>query len=147
MHCVRCSRVLPADASHCPYCGTDVGNLSTLKAEPGGAAPQAATAERPTFCVKCGAALPAQAAFCTQCSTPRTSIHVEPANPPDKQPQPVPGLIVCPRCHATNVTKGAIAQWALITGIVGALFTCGLSLLLLLVKDPNRCLNCAFEFK
>ena len=43
--------------------------------------------------------------------------------------------------------KGKIAQWAIIAAIVGFFVLCVLSLLFLPVKEPNRCLNCGYEFK
>jgi ribosomal protein L40E len=147
MQCAQCNRELPAGATHCPYCGADLGKLSAAPAIAGSAGPQQATADRQTFCVKCGAPLPPQAGFCTQCSTPRPGTGFQPAPNPPVGPVPVPGQLVCPRCHSTNVLKGKIAQWAILVAVIGALFTCLLSLLFLLVKDPNKCLNCGYEFK
>jgi hypothetical protein len=53
----------------------------------------------------------------------------------------------CARCNSTNVVKGTIPLWAILVAVIGAPFTCLLSLLFLLVKDPNKCLNCGLEFK
>ena len=149
MQCPNCNRELPVVGTHCPYCGTTLPNppaMQTAQVTASGSPPQPEP-ERQAFCVKCGAPLPSQASFCTKCSAPRPNVGVPPSGGHVVQVPPVPGQFSCPRCGSTNLTKGNIAQWALIVGIVGAIFTCGLSLLLLLVKDPNRCHNCGFEFK
>ena len=149
MQCPQCNRALPYEAAaHCPYCGATITNASVVgaatKASDSGQPPSA----RESFCVKCGAKLPPEASFCTQCSTPRPNVVVQqPGHPVVQQPGVASAQLVCPRCGSTNTTKGKIAQWALIAGIVLAPFTCFLSLLLLLVKDPNRCQSCAYEFK
>jgi hypothetical protein len=146
MLCPQCNRDLPYGATHCPYCGVVIGNVSP----PGAAAsspPQTPVAERQTFCVKCGAPLPANASFCTQCSTPRQGATLRPPNAPVAPVAPLAGQLVCPRCGSTNVLKGKIAQWAIIAAIVGFFIVCVLSLFFLLVKEPNRCLNCGYEFK
>src|SRR5437660_2098538 len=116
MQCAQCNRELPTGATHCPFCGADLGKLSAAPAGAGTAGPQQqATADRQTFCVKCGAPLPPQAGFCTQCSTPRPRTGFQPPpNPPVGPVHPVPGQLVCPRCHSTNVLKGKIAQWAIL---------------------------------
>lgn len=148
MLCPQCNRELPSGATHCPYCGAVLGNLSAAPAGAGSAAPQQPAAERQTFCVKCGAPLPPQASFCTKCSTPRPGTTFRPpSNAPVSPVYSVPGQLTCPRCGSTNVLKGKIAQWAIITAIVGFFVICVLSLLFLLVKEPNRCLNCGYEFK
>jgi ribosomal protein L40E len=147
MHCGRCTKELPAGATHCPYCGAD---LATIPATPAGAASasaQTAAAERKAFCVKCGAPLPPGASFCTQCSSPRPGAVIQPPNGPVGPVSPVAGQVVCPRCRSTNALKGKIPQWALLVAIIGAPFTCLLSLLFLFVKDPNKCIDCQFEFK
>jgi Double zinc ribbon len=86
-----------------------------------------------------------------------------PQYPPAQQPQanyqqppplpaPVPppyawGHLLCPRCGAMSVTKGATPVWAILLAIILALPTCFLSLFFLMIKDPNRCLNCGIEFR
>ena len=147
MYCGRCNKELPTGATHCPYCGAD---LATIPATPGGAgsgSAQTATADRKVFCVKCGAPLPPQASFCTQCRTPRQNVEVQPPNGPVAPVTPGAPQLLCPRCRSTNVLRGKNPQWALLTAIIGAPFTCLLSLLFLFVKDPNKCINCQFEFK
>lgn len=150
MQCPQCKKELPPGAAHCPYCAAVIAAPPQAEPTIGATPPPAQTAEpkRQTFCVKCGAPLPPEAGFCTQCSTPRSNVAVQPPTPPIAQPRSaIPGQVSCPRCGSTNLAEAKIAQWAMITGIVLALFTCGLSLLLLLVKEPNRCHNCNFEFK
>ena len=152
MQCQQCNRELPAGASHCPYCGATVATASPVNA--GSAIPQA-------FCVKCGASLHLHGSFCPKCSAPRATAGAQQANPGFNQSNftpsptvapvapviPVAGQLSCPRCGSTNVIKGKIAQWAMIVAIVGFLVICFLSLLFLLIKEPNRCLTCSYEFK
>ena len=66
--------------------------------------------------------------------------------PQPKARQVVPAK-VCVRCNSTSVVKGTVPLWAILVAVIGAPFTCLLSLLFLLVKDPHRCLNCGLEFK
>lgn len=61
--------------------------------------------------------------------------------------RPVVPAKLCARCNSTNVVKGTVPLWAILVAVIGAPFTCLLSLLFLLVKDPNKCLNCGLEFK
>ncbi len=60
---------------------------------------------------------------------------------------PIPGAVCCPRCGSTSVMKGSTPLWAVLVAVIGFFLVCILSLLFLLVKDPNRCLNCGLEFK
>ena len=57
------------------------------------------------------------------------------------------GQIVCPRCGSTGILKGGIPVWAIVASVVGFLLVLCFSLLFLLVKEPNKCLNCGLEFK
>src|SRR5947209_10747646 len=43
---------------------------------------------------------------------------------PQPQPQPAWGVLVCPRCGSTNVSKGGTPAWAIIVAVVLAAFTC-----------------------
>jgi len=61
--------------------------------------------------------------------------------------RPVVPAKLCVRCNSTSVVKGTVPLWAILVAVIGAPFTCLLSLLFLLVKDPNKCLNCGLEFK
>ncbi len=72
--------------------------------------------------------------------------------PPMPVPMPPPpqynwAHVLCPRCGSMSVTKGATPVWAILLAIILALPTCFLSLFFLLIKDPNRCLNCGIEFR
>jgi len=123
-------------------------------------------------CPKCGAENRDGSNFCRYCSAPLTP-QAQPTSgyipsvpppgsaagtqssypPPNYQtpPQPpartvVPPLL-CPRCNSIGVNKGTVPLWAILVAVIGAPFTCLLSLLFLLVKDPNKCLNCGLEFK
>jgi DNA-directed RNA polymerase subunit RPC12/RpoP len=72
------------------------------------------------------------------------STYQQPPAPPAPY---VWGQHPCPRCGALSVTKGATPVWAIVLAIVLALPTCFLSLFFLMIKDPNRCLNCGLEFR
>ncbi len=71
--------------------------------------------------------------------------------PSYQTPQPLARRVVpaklCARCNSTSVIKGTVPLWAILVAVIGAPFTCLLSLLFLLIKDPNKCLNCGLEFK
>lgn len=127
------------------------------------------------ICLKCGAENREGSNFCRYCSAPLNQQNSQPNSgyipsvppppvagaspqstyypPPNYQtpPQPparsvVPPLL-CPRCNATGVVKGTVPLWAILVAVIGAPFTCLLSLLFLLVKDPHKCLTCGLEFK
>jgi predicted RNA-binding Zn-ribbon protein involved in translation (DUF1610 family) len=73
-----------------------------------------------------------------------------PPLPAVRQPLPaVPmyGQKVCPRCGSNQIMKGEIPTWAIVATILGFLFVCFFSLLFLLIKEPNTCLNCGLNFK
>jgi DNA-directed RNA polymerase subunit RPC12/RpoP len=124
-------------------------------------------------CGRCGAENREGSNFCRYCSAPLTdpqpgSGYIPSIPPPPAQaanarstyypptfktpPQPparssvVPPML-CPRCNSTGVVKGTVPLWAILVAVIGAPFTCLLSLFFLLVKDPHRCLNCGLEFK
>jgi zinc-ribbon domain len=126
------------------------------------------------ICAKCGAENRDGSNFCRYCSAPLTP-QPEPTSGyiPSIPPPPAPGATVppayypppsyrtppqtparsvvpprtCLRCNSTSVVKGTVPLWAILVAVIGAPFTCLLSLLFLLVKDPNKCLNCGLEFK
>jgi zinc-ribbon domain len=126
------------------------------------------------ICVKCGAENRDGSNFCRYCSAPLTqseptsgyipSVPPPPAEregapssyypppsygtpPPPPAARPVVPPMVCPRCNSTSVVKGTVPLWAILVAVIGAPFTCLLTLLFLLIKDPHRCLNCGLEFK
>jgi hypothetical protein len=45
------------------------------------------------------------------------------------------------------VLKGSVPLWAILVAVIGAPFTCLLSLFFLLVKDPHHCMSCGLDFK
>ncbi|HLG17069.1 MAG TPA: zinc-ribbon domain-containing protein [Blastocatellia bacterium] len=125
-------------------------------------------------CPKCGAENRDESNFCRYCATPLVarldppSGYIPSVPPPPPQtapygaqypppayqqapqppaPLPVVGRLSCPRCGSPRVLKGGIATWAIVATIVGFLFVLCFSLFFLLVKDPNKCLNCGMEFK
>ena len=76
------------------------------------------------------------------------SYQTPPSYPaPQPKARPVVPAKVCVRCNSTSVVKGTVPLWAILVAVIGAPFTCLLSLLFLLVKDPHKCLNCGLEFK
>jgi len=123
-------------------------------------------------CPQCGAENRSDSNFCRYCSAPLSGPNtgansgyipsVPPPNateqgyrppvtyqPPPPQParrSVVPPLI-CPRCNAPSVLKGTTPLWAILIAVIGAPFTCFLSLLFLLVKESNRCLACGITYK
>ncbi len=72
---------------------------------------------------------------------------VAPYQPPRPASLAHVGHIICPRCGSNNVVKGTTPLWAILTAIIGFFIVCLFSLFFLLVKDPNKCLNCGLEFK
>jgi hypothetical protein len=128
------------------------------------------------LCAECGADNREGSNFCRLCSAPLTAEDSRPDSgyipsipPPDqRRPNPysppqnfqqappplaarpkrqVVPLRLCPRCNSASVMKGTIPLWAILVAVIGAPFTCLLSLLFLLVKEPNRCLGCGLDFK
>ena len=127
------------------------------------------------ICAKCGAENRDGSNFCRYCSAPLTMQGQDPTSgyipsvppphgpgtnaqstyypPPNYQtpPRPPARQVVptklCARCNSTSVVKGTVPLWAILVAVIGAPFTCLLSLLFLLVKDPHKCLNCGLEFK
>src|SRR5512143_4227526 len=125
-------------------------------------------------CAKCGAENREGSNYCRYCSAPLTLGSQGPASGyiPSVPPPPAPGTSppptfyappsyqtpqplsrpvvpakVCVRCNSASVVKGTVPLWAILVAVSGAPFACLLSLLFLLVKDPNKCLNCGLEFK
>ena len=77
---------------------------------------------------------------------PQTFQQAPPPQAPRPARQAVP-MRLCPRCNSASVIKGTIPLWAILVAVIGAPFTCLLSLLFLLVKEPHRCVSCGLEFK
>ncbi|MEW6127088.1 MAG: zinc-ribbon domain-containing protein [Acidobacteriota bacterium] len=123
-------------------------------------------------CAKCGSENREESNFCRYCSAPLKQPNsgyipsvpppgVDTANPFSSQqtyqqaPQPPMAMpaahaahgLICPRCGSANVLKGSTPIWAIVATVVGFFFVCIVSLLFLLVKDPNKCLNCGLDFK
>jgi hypothetical protein len=125
-------------------------------------------------CAKCGSENREESNYCRYCSAPLRQPAdpnsgyipsvppVGTANfpggnmPPQnfQQAPPLPahahkvvGQLTCPRCQSVNVIKGSIPLWATLMAVIGFFLVCIFSLFFLLVKEPNRCLNCGLEFK
>lgn len=129
------------------------------------------------ICAQCGAENRDGSNYCRYCSAPLTQQNRDPNSGyiPSVPPPPAPGAsgptyyppsnyqtppqpparsgrsvvppMTCVRCNSTNVVKGTVPLWAILVAVIGAPFTCLLTLLFLLIKDPNKCLNCGLEFK
>lgn len=67
--------------------------------------------------------------------------------PPRPPARPVIGQLKCPRCGSTKVIKGSTPLWAVLVSILGFFVVCFFSLLFLLIRDRNHCLNCGLEFR
>src|SRR6185503_17522175 len=66
------------------------------------------------------------------------SYQTPPSYPaPQPKARPVVPAKNCVRCNSTSVVKGTVPLWAILVAVIGAPFTCLLSLLFLLVKDPH----------
>jgi Double zinc ribbon len=124
-------------------------------------------------CSRCGSENREGSNFCRYCATPLTAEGADPGSgyipsvpppvaqkpgeyyppstyqppPPHPAHRPAVGQLTCPRCGSISVMKGGTPQWAIIVSIVGLLIVCIFSLFFLLIKDPNRCLNCGLEFR
>ena len=127
------------------------------------------------LCPNCGAENRDESNFCRYCSAPLTQRSKDPNSGyiPSVPPPPLPGAnaqptyypppsyqtpphpparsvvppMACVRCNSISVVKGTVPLWAILVAVIGAPFTCLLSLLFLLIKQPNKCLNCGLEFK
>ena len=121
-------------------------------------------------CPKCGAENRFDSRYCRYCGEPLPDPdpgYIPSVPPPNAnsygdyyspQPQqavpppPLPAVPMygqkrCPRCGSNQIMKGEIATWAIVATIIGFIFICLLSLLFLLIKEPNTCLNCGLQFK
>ncbi|HET6398247.1 MAG TPA: hypothetical protein VFH47_01690, partial [Candidatus Thermoplasmatota archaeon] len=54
---------------------------------------------------------------------------------------------MCPRCGSTFTQVGGVPTWAVVTAVAAFFVVCVFSLLFLLVRDDNRCMNCAWSWK
>jgi hypothetical protein len=126
---------------NCPQCGTENRGASN-------------------FCRFCGYNLGAREANADSGYVPsvpppeatdfRNTHPPESYQPPPALPvytPPMPGDLICPRCHNRSVDKGSTPPWAVILAIVLVPCTFFLSLFFLLVKGPHRCLTCGNAFK
>ncbi|MGH9765679.1 MAG: double zinc ribbon domain-containing protein [Blastocatellia bacterium] len=125
-------------------------------------------------CPKCGAENRFDSRYCRYCGEPLPDPdpgYIPSVPPPNAnsygdyyspQPQSAPQQVVpppplpavpmygqkrCPRCGSNQIMKGEIATWAIVATIIGFIFICFVSLLFLLIKEPNTCLNCGLQFK
>jgi hypothetical protein len=124
------------------------------------------------LCQRCGAENREGSNFCRYCSAPFPEPGAKPDSgyipsipppeaveqgyrppsteyktPPKPPARSVVPPLVCPRCATHSVIKGTTPLWAILVGVIGAPFTCLLSLLFLLIREPNRCLSCGLQYK
>jgi ribosomal protein L40E len=116
------------------------------------------------FCRTCGYTLPdsqGTSGYIPSVPPPEAKTYQQPfqAAPPPQPPQvrypqqpppPMPyawNALICPRCSSPNTVKGGPPLWAILLAVILAIPTCLLSLFFLLIKDPNRCLNCGIQFR
>lgn len=128
--CPQCGTDNRGESNFCRFCGYNLGSPEADRTSgyvPSVPPPEAAGFKEPY---------------------PREHFQTPPP-PPVYNPPPPPtwGQLVCPRCGSPSVNKGGTPVWAIVIAVVLASFTCFLSLFLLLVKEPHRCLNCGNEFK
>jgi hypothetical protein len=143
MNCPQCGTENRGESNFCRFCGYNIGTSSS--GSDSGYIPSVPPPERE------------RSGF--QDQYPPNNYQTPPGYPPDSyqvppappvyspQVQPMAGQLICPRCGSNQVVKGGIPVWAIVIGVLLALPSCFLSLLLLLVKDPHQCLNCATTFK
>lgn len=135
---VTAARSSPGDAMQCPRCGVE-------------------NREGSNFCRYCSAPLEAGAGkpdsgYIPTVPPPNATDQGYRPPPVYETPQPKPARrvvppLTCPRCSAPSVVKGTTPLWAILVAIIGAPFTCFLSLFFLLLRDPNRCMNCGLQYK
>ena len=124
--------------------------------------PECRAENRPgsNFCRTCGYTIPDTQGYIPSVPPPEAqpfqdAYQAVPPPPPPAQytqapPPPVPygwGGLICPRCTSRDVVKAAPPMWAILLAVILAIPTCFLSLLFLLVKDPNTCRSCGLQFR
>ena len=134
MICAKCGAENREGSNFCRYCSAPLTPQS--QGPPSGYIPSVPPPHAP------GTSPPPNYYAPPSYQTPQPSYQT-----PQPMARPVVPAKLCVRCNSTNVVKGTVPLWAILVAVIGAPFTCLLSLLFLLVKDPNKCLNCGLEFK
>jgi hypothetical protein len=134
MICAKCGAENREGSNFCRYCSAPLTPQS--QGPPSGYIPSVPPPPAP------GTSPPASYYAPPSYQTPQPSYQT-----PQPMARPVVPAKLCVRCNSTSVVKGTVPLWAILVAVIGAPFTCLLSLLFLLVKDPNKCLNCGLEFK
>src|SRR5262245_19217438 len=137
MNCPKCGAENREGSNFCRYCSAPL--TSTTKDPESGYIPSVPPPSAP------GTSNPPNYYSSQGYQTPQPQPAYQTPQPLASRPVVPPKL--CVRCNSTNIVKGTVPLWAILVAVIGAPFTCLLSLLFLLVKDPNRCLNCGMEFK
>ena len=134
MICAKCGAENREGSNFCRYCSAPLTPQS--QGPPSGYIPSVPPPHAP------GTSPPPNYYAPPSYQTPQPSYRT-----PKPMARPVVPAKQCVRCNSTSVVKGTVPLWAILVAVIGAPFTCLLSLLFLLVKDPNKCLNCGLEFK
>ena len=135
MDCPQCGTENRGASNFCRFCGY---NLAASEAQPdSGYVPSVPPPEATEF----------KSAYPPETYQEPPPTYVQPQPQPVYVQPPAWGQLVCPRCGNTSVSKGGTPAWAIIFAVLLVPFTCFLSLLLLLVKAPHRCLSCDLAFK
>ena len=134
MICAKCGAENREGSNFCRYCSAPLTPQS--QGPPSGYIPSVPPPHAP------GTSPPPNYYAPPSYQTPQPSYQT-----PQPMARPVVPAKLCVRCNSTSVVKGTVPLWAILVAVIGAPFTCLLSLLFLLVKDPNKCLNCGLEFK
>ena len=134
MVCAKCGAENREGSNFCRYCSAPLTPQS--QGPPSGYIPSVPPPHAP------GTSPPPNYYAPPSYQTPQPSYQT-----PQPMARPVVPAKLCVRCNSTSVVKGTVPLWAILVAVIGAPFTCLLSLLFLLVKDPNKCLNCGLEFK
>lgn len=134
MICAKCGAENREGSNFCRYCSAPLTQQS--QGSPSGYIPSVPPPPAP------GTNPPPNYYAQPNYQTPQPSYQ-----PQQQMARPVVPAKLCVRCNSASVVKGTVPLWAILVAVIGAPFTCLLSLLFLLVKDPNRCINCGLEFK
>ncbi len=134
MICAKCGAENREGSNFCRYCSAPLTPES--QGPPSGYIPSVPPLHAP------GTSPPPNYYAPPSYQTPQPSYQT-----PQPMARPVIPAKLCVRCNSTSVVKGTVPLWAILVAVIGAPFTCLLSLLFLMVKDPNKCLNCGLEFK
>ena len=91
-------------------------------------------------CPVCGLeGIPDEAGFCGSCGA-----RLGNATPVEVTPPPAadPCVRRCPACRSVRIARGGVPTWAVVVTVLGFSLLGPFSLLFLLVRDPDECMDC-----